>query len=88
MTSSVVGIFYFEKNEPTLWCFSKNKDVLVKSVYFAIMYRCDKDMTARLNIAYVVLKEYKNVESVYQCWLLFESLIPEAMVKFSKENVS
>ena len=52
------------------------------------MYRCDKDMTARLNIAYVVLKEYKNVESVYQCWLLFESLISEAMVKFSKENVS
>ena len=45
-------------------------------------------MTARLNIAYVVLKEYKNVESVYQWWLLFESLIPEAMVKFSKENVS
>ena len=43
--------------------FKKNKDVLVKSVYFTAIYRCDQDMIARLNIADVVLKEYKKDES-------------------------
>ena len=39
--------------------FKKKKDLLVKSVYITAMYRCDKDMIARLNIADVLLKQYK-----------------------------
>lgn len=43
--------------------FKKKKDLLVKSVYITAMYRCDKDMIARLNIADVLLKQYKQGES-------------------------
>lgn len=39
--------------------FKKKKDLLVKSVYITAMYRCDQDMIARLNIADVLLKQYK-----------------------------
>ena len=61
--SSAVGIFYFGRKGMSLFCdifFKKNKDVLVKSVYLAAMYRCNQDMITRLNIADVVLKEYKK----------------------------
>ena len=36
---------------------------LVKSVYLTVKYRCDQDLIARLNIAYVALKEYSKDES-------------------------
>ena len=63
MTSSAVGIFCFGKKGMSLHCdifFKKNNDVLVNSVYFTTMYRCDQDMITRLNIADVVLKAYKK----------------------------
>ena len=56
-----VNIF-FGKKGMSLNCeifFKKNEDVLVKSVYVTTIYRCDQDMIARLNIADIVLKEYK-----------------------------
>ena len=40
--------------------FKKNNDVLVKSVYFTTVYRCDQDTITRLNIVHVVLKAYKK----------------------------
>ena len=55
-------IFYFGKEIMNLHCdifFKKKKDLLVKSVYITAMYRCDQDMIARLNIADVLLKDYK-----------------------------
>ena len=51
------------------------------------MYRCDQDIITRLNIAYVVLKEYKkDGSSVSMLAVIMGSLITEVMVKFCKEN--
>ena len=74
--------------------FKKDKGVLVKSVYLTAVYRCDQDMKATLNIADVVLKEYKkdepNVSALYvksdNAGCYHGSLIPAATFKLCNEN--
>ena len=60
--------------------FKKNKYVLVKLVYLSAMYRFDQGIVTRLNIADVVLKEYKKDESSVS------EICSEAMFKFWREN--
>ena len=81
--SSAMVMFYFEKKGMSLNCdifFKKNKYVVVKLVYLSAMYRFDQGIVTRLNIADVVLKEYKKDESSVS------EICSEAMFKFWREN--